>query len=42
MGVELRIALQMALGSDPNRGMIEALQLIRGANPIALFKPEKL
>jgi len=40
LSVEIRIALQMVLGSDLNRGAMEILQVIRGANPIALFKPD--
>lgn len=37
--LELRIAMQAALGSDPLRTICEIQQVIDKANPIALFKP---
>lgn len=41
LSVEIRIALQSALGSDPRRTLCEILQVMFPANPIALFKPTK-
>jgi hypothetical protein len=39
--IELRVALQVILGSDPLRGLCHVTQVLEGANPIALFKPRE-
>lgn len=41
LSLELRIALQTVLGSDPKRSLCEIIQVIEKANPIVLFKPIK-
>ena len=38
--LEIRIAMQAVLGSDPERGLCHIQQVIKKANPVCLFKPK--